>query len=619
VFSIVITEKGGAQRQLDFEGTEIAIGRLEDNDLCLPKNNVSKYHARLVFKDERYVLLDQRSTNGTYVNGRRISAPMVVRRGDKIYIGDFILTLAAPGGPDAIAAKEFHPVSAGTDLRGATLPGRAAPEVGRTLSDRPPVRPNSPAPPPPVAADATRVSSASPPPLPRPAATPRPAAVERNPPPPIAAEPLELMLRVGPPAVDEPASPAAVAAAAGQTSPSVLAPSLRMQTTLVRLMEQLARHMNIADSEERAFPSEQKPVLDRLLDELVVEGAIGPDIDRRFLYEAAVSEATGLGPLDRLLGNQAVREIVVDGPTRVLADLGGGLTPVSSFFSDDGAVHVTARRLMKRARQPFDENQVVHEAQVPLKGGMLVNGQPPRCALQLVLPPLSPRGWLIALRLPPRSKPAPEGQVTEGLLSTEMLDVLRKCVQKRANILVVGPMGVGISTFLAMLTSLGPEHERVVSIEDTPCASLLNPQTLPLSRKALPSASLEELLRRAAQLRYDRLVVDDLRPTEALAALSTAAGASGVILGMHAPTPGVALQLLELMTGAEGSSGRVVKQLLAAAIQLLVHIGPDVNGSRRVLSIAEVRKGLADVPDALFEWDGKAFRVLKKTPSFLAP
>jgi pilus assembly protein CpaF len=616
VFSIVITEKGGAQRQLDFEGTEIAIGRLEDNDLCLPKNNVSKYHARLVFKDERYVLLDQRSTNGTYVNGRRISAPMVVRRGDKIYIGDFILTLAAPGGPDAIAAKEFHPVAAGTDLRGATLPGRAAPELGRTLSDRPPVRPNSPLPPNPVTTDPPR---SSPPPLPR--ATPpsaRPAEIERTPPR-TAAEPLELMLRVGPAAGDSTPSPAAVAAAAGQTSPSVLPPSLRMQTTLVRLMEQLARHMNIADGEERAFPSEQKPVLDRLLDELVDEGSIGPDIDRRYLYEAAVSEATGLGPLDRLLSNQAVREIVVDGPNRVLADLGGGLTPVSSFFSDDGAVHVTARRLMKRARQPFDETQVVHEAQVPLKGGALVNGQPPRCSLQLVLPPLSPRGWLIALRLPPRAKPAPEGQVTEGLLSTEMLDVLRKCVQKRTNILVVGPMGVGISTFLAMLTSLSPEHERVVSIEDTPCASLLNPQTLPLSRKALPSASLEELLRRAAQLRYDRLVVDDLRPAEALAALSTAAGASGVILGMHAPTPGVALQLLELMTGAEAASARVVKQLLAAAIQLLVHIGPDVNGTRRVLSIAEMRKGLADAPDPLFEWDGKAFRVIKKTPSFLAP
>ena len=82
VFSIVITEKGGAQQQLDFEESEVSIGRLDDNELCLPKNNVSKHHARLLYKDQRYVIVDQQSTNGTYVNGRRITGPAVVRRGD---------------------------------------------------------------------------------------------------------------------------------------------------------------------------------------------------------------------------------------------------------------------------------------------------------------------------------------------------------------------------------------------------------------------------------------------------------------------------------------------------------------------------------------------------------
>ena len=112
MFSILITEKGGAQRQLDFEAAEIGIGRLEDNDLCLPKNNVSKHHARLVFKDDRYVIVDQKSTNGTYVNGRRITGPMVVRRGDKIYIGDFILTLS---GAEGVAAREFGPLPTNTN------------------------------------------------------------------------------------------------------------------------------------------------------------------------------------------------------------------------------------------------------------------------------------------------------------------------------------------------------------------------------------------------------------------------------------------------------------------------------------------------------------------------
>src|SRR5262249_47527566 len=154
------------------------------------------------------------------------------------------------------------------------------------------------------------------------------------------------------------------------TSPAVLAPSLRLQGALAILMERLATEMNVARPEESAFPSEQLAKLERLMDELANEGSIGPDLDRRFLREAAVSEAVGLGPLDRLLANRSVREVVVDGPTRILADLGGGLSPVSSFFSDDSAVMVVARRLLHRAGRKLDENVAVHEARLPSGGFM---------------------------------------------------------------------------------------------------------------------------------------------------------------------------------------------------------------------------------------------------------
>ena len=93
MFSILITERGGAQRQLDLDAAEVSVGRLEDNDVVLPRSNVSKRHAQILLKDDRYVLVDLRSTNGTYLNGRRITAPMNVVFGDKIYIGDFILAL----------------------------------------------------------------------------------------------------------------------------------------------------------------------------------------------------------------------------------------------------------------------------------------------------------------------------------------------------------------------------------------------------------------------------------------------------------------------------------------------------------------------------------------------
>jgi pilus assembly protein CpaF len=615
MFSIVITEKGGAQRQLDFQGAEIGIGRLEDNDLCLPKNNVSKYHARLVWRDERYVIVDQKSTNGTYVNGRRISAPMVVRKGDKIYIGDFILTLAAPGSVDAMAAREFRPpIEPSPELRSPTIPTTRVHDMGHAISDLPPanqVEPGSdPAPaeqvepgatlpsdpPPPAAATALGEApprSSLPPPLPKLGDLPPPLRPDEA--------------RSAASGVSPPRSRSAAAwsgdgplpsMVGGLTSPAVLAPSIRLQGALAMLMERLATHMNVARSEESAFPSEHQSTLDKLMDELAQEGAIGPDLDRRFLREAAMSEAVGLGPLDRLLANRAVREVVIDGPNRVLADLGGGLTSVSSFFSDDSAVLVAARRLLHRAGQKLDPDEPVHEAQLPAGGH-----------LQLLLPPLAAKGALLAVRCPARAQSSPESMVTDGLLSIDMLALLRSRVQRRANILVLGPIGSGVSGVLTLLAALAPEHERVVTIEDSPSASLLNPQALPLARKAMPELPLSEFLTRAAQLRYDRLLIDDLRPEDALSALAAAAAGSGMLLGMHAPNPELALRLLELYAqSATPGAGLGLQPLLAAALQLVVQLGPDGSGSRRIQSICELQleqDQLALRP--LFRHDGKSF------------
>src|SRR5687768_9799852 len=93
MFTVVITEKGGAQRRMEFDKNEVTIGRVQGNDIILPKGNVSKRHSRIVLKDNRFIVVDLKSTNGTYVNGRKITSPLVVKAGDKIYIGDFILTL----------------------------------------------------------------------------------------------------------------------------------------------------------------------------------------------------------------------------------------------------------------------------------------------------------------------------------------------------------------------------------------------------------------------------------------------------------------------------------------------------------------------------------------------
>src|SRR6476660_7475316 len=97
MFTIIISEKGGAERRETYDKNEINVGRVQGNDLMLPKGNVSKHHARLLYRDGRFIVTDLKSTNGTYVNGRKIAQATIVREGDKIYIGDFILRIDGGG------------------------------------------------------------------------------------------------------------------------------------------------------------------------------------------------------------------------------------------------------------------------------------------------------------------------------------------------------------------------------------------------------------------------------------------------------------------------------------------------------------------------------------------
>ncbi len=125
MFSIIISEKGGAERKESFDKNEINVGRVQGNDLVLPKGNVSKHHARLLFRDGRFIVTDLKSTNGTYVNGRKIAQATIVREGDKVYVGDFVLRLDSALGSFAINEAEPPPDPA--TMGSAQSPVRDAP------------------------------------------------------------------------------------------------------------------------------------------------------------------------------------------------------------------------------------------------------------------------------------------------------------------------------------------------------------------------------------------------------------------------------------------------------------------------------------------------------------
>src|SRR5207245_2676907 len=95
-FSVILTEKGGATQRLDFDSEEITIGRVDENDICLPKGNISKKHTKIVVKDGKIIVLDLKSTNGTYVNGKKLAGAQVITPADKVYVGDFIISVEPP-------------------------------------------------------------------------------------------------------------------------------------------------------------------------------------------------------------------------------------------------------------------------------------------------------------------------------------------------------------------------------------------------------------------------------------------------------------------------------------------------------------------------------------------
>lgn len=160
MFTVIVTEKGGDQRRLDFDKPEVTIGRVQGNDIILPKGNVSKRHSRIVFKDGKFIIVDLKSTNGTYVNGRKITSPLVIKETDKVYIGDFILTIEE--GTGGGAAEAMPSLSPGLDVPDEPLP---PPEPARVAMAPPPAAPVTAPPPPPRKTAPPPPVAAAPPPV----------------------------------------------------------------------------------------------------------------------------------------------------------------------------------------------------------------------------------------------------------------------------------------------------------------------------------------------------------------------------------------------------------------------------------------------------------------------
>ena len=568
MFAIIVSEKGGPERRETFDQSEVNVGREQANDLVLPKGNVSKRHARLLYRDGRVIVTDLKSTNGTYVNGRKIAQATIIREGDKVYVGDFVLRIEVPS-PESLSitgsldvaslAPDPQPLRVppssveASDSPGASGSGRASPAPGAraTVAMAPPGASGSVIPTLPPAA----------PPSPEPPAPPAPSPLR-----PIAS--------------GHASSPSR------NSSPSQVerAAAAQHRAALARLVARVAEQLDLAPLAAGGQPDD---VLTHRVERAIREqtkalcdaGELGSSVDLDALARDAQREVLGLGPLAALLDDDDVAEIHVLSYDHVVAVRGSQSYAVEPPFTSEASVRRVLSRLCREAGTPFTAGEPLVERRLP--GG---------ATLRAMLPPLSMSGLVLVVRKRRESSTDLDDLVRLGTVSRAMATFLQASVAARANILVAGPRGAASASVLAALAGVSTTDERVVALNPPDSGALAPPGAVSFS---LPEAgrAAADVVRMAATLHPDRLVVGSFAGEVASAIVEMIAeGGGGVIASAFAPSLRQAFERLvpDLACARPGLGTDTAREWLAASFDLAVEVARLRDGRHRVMRIAEI-------------------------------
>jgi pilus assembly protein CpaF len=348
----------------------------------------------------------------------------------------------------------------------------------------------------------------------------------------------------------------------------------------VRLRDRLVAEPPDADSEA------DLDVQIRLLVEREA-GVLGPE-SRAELVRRVAERSFGLGPLEPLLADREVDEIVVNGAGpdgRVWVERGGRLERVDGGFADEGELRHAIERILAPLGRRVDEAEPLCDARLP--DGSRVN---------VVLPPLAVDGPALTIR---RFRPrgfTPADLVAAGTWTEDLRALLGAAVRERLTVLVSGGTGSGKTTTLNALSSFIPTGERIVTIEDTAELQLQQPHVVrlearPANVEGRGEVTVRKLVRNALRMRPDRIVVGEVRGGEALDMLAAmSSGHDGSLCTVHAGSPEEALRRVETLAlmGGIDLPHDAIREQVAGAIDLVVHQARLPDGARQVVSVAEV-------------------------------
>jgi pilus assembly protein CpaF len=345
-------------------------------------------------------------------------------------------------------------------------------------------------------------------------------------------------------------------------------------------------------AEAASGSSDPDPLPAAVRDLVDADAAILEPATRARLCELILREAVGLGPLEELLADPAVEEVMVNGHDRIYLERNGRIERTEVRFQSEQAMRDAIERILTPLGRRVDELSPMADAR--LEDGSRVH---------VIIPPLAVDGPSMSIRRFTAVRPGPRELVELGTITGELHDQLAAAVSARRSILISGGTGSGKTTLLNALSAFIDPGERVITIEDAAELRLRQPHVVrlesrPANVEGRGRVTIRELLRGALRMRPDRIVIGEVRGGEALdllTALNT--GHEGALSTVHANSPDDALRRIEtlaLMAGV-GLPHEAIREQLGRGLDLVIHLARLSDGSRRVVEVAEVVRAAGSV------------------------
>lgn len=383
-----------------------------------------------------------------------------------------------------------------------------------------------------------------------------------------------------PPKFTPPVSPSPSPKPKKETTPED--PYFELKSNIHR---RLIEEIDLNQLKEKGSTNLREQIKDAISHLLMEESNLLTLNERDRLIEDIVNEAMGLGPLEQLLRDQSISEIMILGPHLVYVERNGKLTESKVRFKDDGHLLQIIDRIVSAVGRRVDETQPLCDAR--LKDGSRFN---------CVIPPLALDGPLVTIRKFSKDPLTVQDLINFGSLTTESAELLRGFVKGRLNIVISGGTGSGKTTLLNVLSSFIPDDERIVTIEDTAELQLqqrhvARMETRPPNLEGRGEITMRDLVKNSLRMRPERIVVGECRSGETLDMLQAMnTGHDGSLTTLHANTPRDAIRRMETMVMMAGYDlpQKAIREQISSAVHVIIQASRLSDGSRRVMNITEV-------------------------------